>query len=525
MQIEKTFKAMLLGASILGLGATSALAVECVKVIGTEPGVPNITMDPAFVNTSDDSYQLNAVYNRMVSLDASFQPIPELAKSWSVSDDGLTWTFNLEQGVTFHDGKPMTSKDVVFSFKRLLDPEVGSPATSVLGFLDPAGITAVDDYTVAFKTPTVVADLPTVLAIKYGMVVPDGSTKEQLKLQSNGTGPFIQDVYSPTETRRVFQRNKNYWRKGLPKAECLELSVITEDVTRLAAIKSGAADLIMQAGAANAGLLAGDPTLKLQKSAPGTYVTLSMWVDTPPFDNVKVRQAVAYAIDRKFVIDNIWFGFGRPATGPINSNFKANGLFTADVKNYNVPNGIELANKLLDEAGRPRGSDGTRFEIVHDITPYGEEWRRFGEYTQQQLGKIGIKVTLRYEDVPSWLRRVYTNYDFQLTSNWIQTLADPVIGVHRLYHSGSIKAGTVFVNSSRWTTPETDDLMNRASVEVDAAKRGALYHDFQKRVVEASPLVFVHELEFVTVHNKRLNNFPLSPLGLYSSFDQVWLSK
>ena len=97
-----------------------------------------------------------------------------------------------------------------------------------------------------------------------------------------------------------------------------------------------------------------------------------------------------------------------------------------------------------------RGADGVRFEIVHDITPYGEEWRRFGEYVQQQLAKIGIKATLRYEDVPAWLRRVYTNYDFQLTNNWIQTLADPTIGAHRLYHSNTIKPGTVRQYSSRW---------------------------------------------------------------------------
>ena len=90
MQLKQSLTALLLGTSLLGLAATGALAVECVKVIGTEPGVPNITMDPAFVNTSDDSYQLNAVYNRMVNLDASFQPIPELAKSWSVSEDGKT---------------------------------------------------------------------------------------------------------------------------------------------------------------------------------------------------------------------------------------------------------------------------------------------------------------------------------------------------------------------------------------------------------------------------------------------------
>ena len=350
MQMARIFKVLLLGSSIIGLTAAGASAQECVKVIGTEPGLPNITMDPAFVNVSDDSYQQNAVYNRMVNLDASFQPIPELAKSRSVSEDGLTWTFNLESGVTFHDGRPMTSKDVVFSFRRLLDPEVGSPATAVLDFLDPEGITAVDDLTVQFKTATVVADLPTVLAIKYGMVVPEGSTKEELKQKSMGTGPFIQDVYSPTETRRVFQRNDNYWRKGLPKAECLELSVITEEVTRLAAIKSGAADLIMQAGAANAGVLAGDPTLKLKKSAPGTYVTLSMWVDTPPFDNVKVRQALKAVIDRQLLVDTIILGNGVPGNdNPVPPTSPA--AYMKETK----PQDIEGAKKLLSEAGYPDG--------------------------------------------------------------------------------------------------------------------------------------------------------------------------
>jgi len=244
-----------------------------------------------------------------------------------------------------------------------------------------------------------------------------------------------------------------------------------------------------------------------------------------PFDNVKVRQAVAYAIDRKFVIDNIWFGFGKPATGPISTNFKTTGIYTADVHNYNVPNGIEMANKLLDEAGYKRGADGNRFEIVHDVTPYGEEWRRFGEYVQQQLAKLGIKATLRYEDVPTWLRRVYTNYDFELTNNWIQTLADPVIGVHRLYSSKSIKQGTVFVNDSRWSSPETDKLMDEATVETDPKKRAALYHDFEKKVVEASPLVWVLELDFTTVYNKKVHDWLVSPLGLYSSFDQAWLEK
>jgi len=123
------------------------------------------------------------------------------------------------------------------------------------------------------------------------------------------------------------------------------------------------------------------------------------------------------------------------------------------------------------------------------------------------------------------LRRVYTNYDYELTNNWIQTLADPVIGVHRLYHSKLIKPGTVFVNGTRWSSLETDKLMDQATTEPDPKKRAAFYHEMQKKVVEASPIVFVMELDFTTVHNKRLQGWLVSPLGLYSSFDQAWLAK
>jgi len=200
-------------------------------------------------------------------------------------------------------------------------------------------------------------------------------------------------------------------------------------------------------------------------------------------------------------------------------------MYTDKVLRYDVPDAKERAEKLLDEAGYPRKADGTRFEITHDITPYGEEWQRFGEYTQQALAAVGIKATLRTEDVPTWLKRIYTDYDFNLTNNWIQTLADPVIGVHRLYHSNQIRPGTVFVNGSGWSSPETDALMGKATVEVDAKKRNALYHELQTKLVEAAPYVWVHELQFVTVYNTSFKDLIVSPLGLYTSFSQAYQAK
>lgn len=499
-------------------------------VMVVQPEPPTLA---AYQSTAGPVGQVTTkVYEGLLEYDFSLKPIPGLAASWSVSPDSKTVTFKLQPGVKFHDGKPFTSADVQFSVMEVLKkvhPRGGNTFRAVTAVETPDPLTAV--FRLSEPAPYMMMALSSYespMIPKHIFGTGDITRHPNANIPI-GTGPYKFVEWQRGQFMR-FDRNPEYRKAGLPHLDRIVARFIADGGTRAAVLETQEAHI--------AGFNAVPPVdVKRLQALPHIAVTqkgyemqapivqLDFNTTRPPFDDVKVRQAVAYAIDRKFVIDNIWFGFGRPATGPINSNFKANGLFTADVKNYNVANGVELANKLLDEAGKPRGSDGTRFEIVHDVTPYGEEWRRFGEYTAQQLGKVGIKVTLRYEDVPSWLRRIYTNYDFQLTSNWIQTLADPVIGVHRLYHSASIKPGTVFVNSSRWSTPETDDLMNRAAVEGDATKRAALYHDFQKRVVEAAPLVFVHELEFITVHNKKLNNFPLSPLGLYSSFDQVWLSK
>lgn len=472
------------------------------------------------------------VYEGLLEYDFNLKPIPSLAKSWTVSPDGKTVTFVLQQGVKFHDGKPFTSEDVKFTvldvlkkfhprgaitFKAVEAIETPNPLTAVFKLSEPAPymLMALSSY----ESPMLPKHV-----FGTGDVANHPNANKPI-----GTGPFKFVEWQKGQFIRL-DRNSDYRKPGRPYLDHIVARFIADGGTRAASLETQEVHI--------AGFNAVLPVdVKRLQTLPYIGVTskgyemqspivqLDFNTTKPPFDNVKVRQAVAYAIDRKFVIDNIWFGFGKPATGPISSNFKANGLYTADVKNYNVPNGIEIATKLLDEAGYPRDANGVRFSIVHDITPYGEEWRRFGEYVQQRLGELGIKVTLRYEDLPGWLRRVYTNYDFEMTSNWIQTLADPVIGVHRLYNSASIKSGTIFVNDSRWKSVETDALMNQAAVERDAKKRAELYHEFQKKVVEASPLVFVHELDLVTIFNKNLHGFLVSPLGLYSGYDQAWLSK
>ena len=499
-------------------------------VMLVQPEPPTLA---SYLSTSGPIGQVSSkVYEGLLEYDFNLKPVPGLAQSWNVSADGKTITFTLQKGVKFHDGQAFTSADVKFSilevlkkvhprgaatFRELTDIETPNAQTAVLKLNAPAPylMMALSGYE-SPMLPKHLFEGGDIKASKYANA-------------PVGTGPFRFVEWQRGQYMR-FDRNPDYWRAGRPYLDRIVARFVADSATRTAALEKGE---VQAAGFAaipwsDVRALAKLPQMETttrgyEMSSP--IVELDFNTRKPPFDNLKVRQAVSYAINRKAVIENVWFGWGKPATGPISSNFAPVGFYTSQVHNYNVPSGIEVANKLLDEAGFKRGAGGVRFEIVHDQTPYGEEWQRYGEYVQQVLAEIGIKATLRYEDVPTWLKRLYTDYDFQLSSNWIQGLADPVIGVHRLYHSKQIRQGTVFVNESGWSSPRTDQLMDQATVELDPKKRAALYQEFQKLVVEAAPLVWVHELQFVTVYNKQVKDLIVSPLGLYASFDRAYLDK
>lgn len=496
----------------------------------TQPEPPTLA---SYISTSGPIGQVTAkIFDGLLEYGFDLKPRPSLAESWDVAPDGKTVTFKLRQGVKFHDGKPFTSEDVKFTILEVLKKY---HPRGINTFREVADIETPDAHTAIFKLNNPAPYMLTALSGYESPIIPkhvygNGDIRNHdFANKPIGTGPFKFVEWRRGELVRL-DRNGDYWRQGQPYLDRIVVRFIADSATRTAVLEKG------EAHVAGFGAVPYNDVKKL-KELPSIEVTtkgyemispiVELVINTkkPPFDNEKVRQAIAYAVDRQFAIDNVWFGFGKPATGPISSNFAPSGIYTPEVRNYNVPNRVEIANKLLDEAGFPRKADGVRFEIVHDITPYGEEWQRFGEAVQQQLAQVGIKASLRYEDVATWLKRVYTDYDFALSSNFLYNLSDPVIGVHRALHSNSIKQGTVFVNGARWSSPQTDELMNKATVEADPAKRNAYYHELQKLAVEASPVVWVQELTFPTVLNKHYKDVIVSPLGIYSSFNQAWLDK
>ena len=319
----------------------------------------------------------------------------------------------------FHDGKPFTSADVQFTIMEVLKKV---HPRGINTFRDVTAVETPDEFTAVFKLANAA---PYMLAALSGYESPmlpkhvfgEGDIRTHANAnQPIGTGPFKFVEWRRGELVRL-DKNPDYWRAGQPYLDRIVVRFINDEATRTAALEKGEAH-VAGFGAvpySDAKKLAALPSIEVTTKGYemiSPIVELMINTKKAPFDNQKVRQAIAYAVDRQFIIDNIWFGFGKPATGPMSSNFAPSGLYTADVTKYQVPDGIEKANKLLDEAGFPRKDGGIRFEMVHDITPYGPEWQRFGEVVQQRLALVGIKATLRYEDVATWLKRVYTDYDF-----------------------------------------------------------------------------------------------------------------
>lgn len=526
---RKLLLATLSAAAIFGVSLSSSTAKErggtLVMIVQPEP--PTLA---SYASTSGPVGQVaTKVFDGLLEYNFDLEPQPSLAESWSVSEDGKKITFKLRRGVTFHDGKPFTSEDVKFSIMDVLKNRHPRGAST---FREVREVETPDEHTAILHLENPAPYLIRALSSYESPMLPKHIYGQgDLDNHPNANQPIGTGAFKFVEWRRGqymrFDRNPNYWKEGQPYLDRIVARFIPDSSTRTAALEAGEAH-IAGFGAVpynDVEALGALPHLEAttrgyEMQAP--IVQLDFNTKRKPFDNQKVRQAISYAIDRQFVIDNIWFGFGKPATGPISSVFSVTGMYTDDVRNYNVENRKRIAEQLLDEAGYPRNANGVRFEIVHDITPYGEEWQRFGEYIREALREIGIEVRLRTEDVPTWLKRVYTDYDFDLTNNWIQTLADPVIGVHRLYHSNQIRPGTVFVNGSRWSSPETDELMDRATVETNPEKRDAIYHELQKRLVEAAPYVWVHELRFATVYNNKFKDLIVSPLGIYASFSEAY---
>ena len=510
----------------------SSFAAKAQEAGGTlaflvQPEPPTLA---SYVSTSGPiGLVMPKIYEGLFDYDNDGKMVPMLAESYDISADGKTVTFNLRKNVRWHDGKPFTSADVKFTILEVLKKVHPRGPNS---FREVSRIDTPDDHTAIFHLDNPAPYMMRSFSAYESPMVPkhllEGQDIKSAPLANNpvGTGPFKFVEWKKGQYIRL-DKNEDYWQEGLPYLDRIVGRFIPDASTRTAAMENGE---VMYA-AYNA--IPNIDAVRLKERDDIDVTTDGYSMINPmaliefntiegPFVDPAIRRAISTAIDRRFMIDTIFFGYGKQATSALSSNFKATNLH-ASMPNYPETGDVAAANAMLDAAGYKKDANGVRMRAVLDIIPYGEDWRRAGEYLKQVMGDIGIEVELRYEDVPTWLKRVYHNYDFEMNVNYFYQLPDPVLGVHRHYGTNQIRQGTHFVNSSRYSNPDLDALLDSGSKEPDAAKRTATYKEIQEILAQDMPVVNLFELEFLTVYNTQLKGAYGSAMGAYGSFREAWL--
>ncbi len=446
-----------------------AQEAKCVRVAGIESSGELLNLDPINQPSTHNSILVGAMYNRLMDLSSTFEVSPELAEKWEGNAAGDEWTFHLRKGVKFHDGKDFTAKDVVYTYKRLIDPKNGSEAAATLAFLNPAGITAKDDYTVVFKTDKPVVELPVLITNKNTFIVPDGATTDSIKAKTNGTGPFMPVNFDVAAQSHVFKKNPNYWEAGLPKADCVEFFVVQEPTTLSASLLSGEIDVSQQVAYSVIPTLKGNANVQLLTAGPATQMTMAMWVDTAPFNDIKVRTAMKKVMDRKAMLQTVLLGYGY--IGDDNPIPPQSPFAWRAEKDVPGPD-IEGAKKLLADAGysqdKPLKVDLYTSEYIPGAVAMAQVYK-------EEAAQAGIEVNLIIGNAKDHWDNVWLKHPF-VGSGW--NARHPGEGLAIAHRSNAQYPET------HWYRKDFDALLDAANTEADTAKRKALYQQAEKMITE-----------------------------------------
>ncbi len=436
---------------------------SCVKIGGIEDSGQKNSLDPANQPSSQNSLMVNAMYNRLMDLDSNFAPHPELATDWSSNKAGTVWTFHLRHGVTFSDGHPFTSADVVWTFRRLIDPAVKSEAAATLTFLNAAGIIAQDPYTVVFKTQKPVSELPVAISTKNTYIVENGYTTAKLRTGGVGTGPFIPVKFQPVQQVHLFVKNPHYWEAGLPKAPCLAFYVIQEATTRNAALDSGQIDVAQQVDFSTLPALQRDSHIRLLKTGASTSMTLPMWVDTPPFKDNRVREALKLVVNRQQMINTVLLGQGEAGDDnpiPPSSPY----AWRHQAQQQDIPR----AKKLLAAAGygpnHPLKVDLYTAEMIPGAVNMAQVYK-------QMAALAGVQVNVIVGPASEYWDNVWLKHPFEM-SGWNARPPNEALTI-----AYGCKAA---YPETHWCVPGYDALIAKATSTVDAAARRNLYQQAAK---------------------------------------------
>jgi len=467
-------------------------------------------LDPR-VGTDAQSERIDALlFDGLVNRDEHFNLVPGLAERWEIPDP-LTYIFRLRRGVRFSDGRPLTARDVKWTFDSILNGTVLTPKAGFYRQVE--RVLAPDDATVIFRLKEPYSTLLWNLSNPAIGIVPEGSGTD-FNRHVVGSGPF-RLVRLEQDKELVIERNPVYWGTAA-KVERVRFAVVPDTTTRALELRKGSADLEINA-------LPGDMVVTIDRQrqldvmrSPGsTYAYLAFNLRDPILKNVRVRQAIAYAIDRPPMIHYLWRDMARPAASVLPPEHWA---YDGEVRTY--PHDPARARQLLDAAGYPERS-GVRFHLTMK-TSTEESTRLMAAVLQQQLREVGVALDIRSFEFATFYADVQKGA-FQLFSlRWVGGNEDPDIFEH-VFSSKSFPPNRG--NRGYYSNPQVDELIDDARRSIDRERRKRDYDEIQRIVAEDLPYVNLWYYDNVLVHTPRVRNLEVSSAGNYDFLKTAELAR
>jgi peptide/nickel transport system substrate-binding protein len=448
------------------------------------------SLDPTFQINFTERQPLYMIYNTLVGLEPDFTIKPELAERWETSEDGKALTLHLRQGIKFHDGTPFDAKAAKWNLERRLDENVKSPSRRELGVII-AGIDAPDANTLVMNLKSPAPSLLGMLAQREGfMISPAAAEKYGENLGQNpvGTGPFIFKSWTPGQ-QIIVERNRDYWEDGKPYLDQVVFMLISNAAVSVPRLLTHEVDFVSALTPVDIRPLEQKKGLTLIPSPGSRWLALQMRVDRPPYNNLKFRQAMAYAIDRERMNTIIMSG-----KATIADSFTPPALWWSDPDLRSYPHDPDKAKALLAELGTL-----AQTELVLSVQPV-PLYQQIGQLTYEQLTAVGLKVKIEPVSVSDWYPQLFKGVIDFLPIRWTQR-PDPDGLFTYLFDS---KSST---NTCRYANPEVDGLLDQARRLQDKDARLELYHRAEALMVHDIPYIPIFfSIEFAAMH-ENVRNF------------------
>ena len=469
------------------------------------------------------------VFNGLVGLDMNFEPIADLAQKWAISADGLTYSFELAPNARWHDGKPVTAEDVEYTFNEILakvHPRAGSWWPNV------ASARATGPHSFEFRLKAPYAPFLTMLGslLASGSLIMPKHVYQGTDPKTNpanqrpiGSGAFKFAAWEKGSHIELV-RNDQYWKPGKPHLDRVVLRIAPDAAARLLAFERAEIDFLHWY------IVPYDQVARLRRDkryqiverggeAAATNGFLLINHRQAQLKDPRVRQALAYAIDREDIRKKALFGEGRAAASPISS-----GLGWIFTDKFDYPLDPARANALLDEAGFARGADGKRFGLrLHWATGRDYEGRA-AEIIKDNLKAVGIDISIQVLDRLSFIDKVFRNWDFDLANQLFTTGPDPTISVTPRFHTSQIKKAP-FVNAMGYSNPAVDALFDAEATMLDRAQRAETWRKIQELLMRDLPALPLFEVPIVNTVSAGFHNVITGPQGYIESRENAYFVK